>query len=559
MKLIPLPWSLSAFRRGESGDPSGWLLGLLVLAWLLPGLVGHDPWKPDEGYSMGLIYHIMESGDWVVPTLGGEPFMEKPPIYYITAAQLAHFFSPWLPLHDGARLTSGFYMAIVLLCVALTGRELYGKGNGRISLLLLLGAIGLVPHAHQMITDTALLAGFAMALYGLALTGRRFLLGGGLLGLGTGLGFMAKGLLAPVILGGVVCVLLLFHDWRNRRFFYALAVALLVALPWLTLWPYLLYQYHPVQFDTWFWDNNYGRFFGSSELATRHDPSYYLQALTWFTGPGIPLALLALWQSRPSVAATTPGYPVQLPLVMASVVLFTLFASAAMRTLYILPFLLPIALLATPAVAGYRRQMPRWPGMLLITLFGGLLLLIWGVWLLVILQLVPPAFWQRVGVMSLPAGGTPWQGLAFAVAALASGAWIVGIRRMAPSARDLLTGWSSGVALVWLLWMTLWLPVIDHGKSYRSMVEGLKQAIPASSTCMASRALGEPQRALLHYFGPIFTHRLENGPADPPCDLLLVQSESATIHNPPADGVLLWRGGRPGDNKEWYALYQLRH
>jgi 4-amino-4-deoxy-L-arabinose transferase-like glycosyltransferase len=50
------------------------------------GLVGHDPWKPDEAYTFGLVYHILEAGDWLVPTLAGEPFVEKPPLFFWTAA-----------------------------------------------------------------------------------------------------------------------------------------------------------------------------------------------------------------------------------------------------------------------------------------------------------------------------------------------------------------------------------------------------------------------------------------------------------------------------------------
>jgi len=76
---------------------------LLCLAWMLPGLVGHDPWKPDEAYSFGLVYHILQTGDWIVPTLAGEPFMEKPPLFYITAALFAKGFGWLLPLHDAAR------------------------------------------------------------------------------------------------------------------------------------------------------------------------------------------------------------------------------------------------------------------------------------------------------------------------------------------------------------------------------------------------------------------------------------------------------------------------
>ena len=54
---------------------------LLLAAWLIPGLFGHGPWKPDEAYTVGLVYHILETGDWLVPTLGGEPFVVKPPIF----------------------------------------------------------------------------------------------------------------------------------------------------------------------------------------------------------------------------------------------------------------------------------------------------------------------------------------------------------------------------------------------------------------------------------------------------------------------------------------------
>jgi TonB family protein len=36
--------------------------------------------------------HILQTGDWVVPTLAGEPFMEKPPAFFVTAAAFASLF-----------------------------------------------------------------------------------------------------------------------------------------------------------------------------------------------------------------------------------------------------------------------------------------------------------------------------------------------------------------------------------------------------------------------------------------------------------------------------------
>ena len=75
---------------------------LIAAAWLLPGLVGHEPWKPDEAYTFGL-RHIALTGDWVVPTLAGEPFMEKPPLFFISAAFAMRCLSGWLSAPDAAR------------------------------------------------------------------------------------------------------------------------------------------------------------------------------------------------------------------------------------------------------------------------------------------------------------------------------------------------------------------------------------------------------------------------------------------------------------------------
>jgi hypothetical protein len=87
---------------GRRAEFAGWCcLALLVAAFLVAGTIGHDPWKPDEAYTFGVVFHILQGGDWVVPTLGGEPFMEKPPLYYLAAAASATLFSPVLALHDG--------------------------------------------------------------------------------------------------------------------------------------------------------------------------------------------------------------------------------------------------------------------------------------------------------------------------------------------------------------------------------------------------------------------------------------------------------------------------
>src|SRR5688572_23198410 len=166
------------------------LVVLLCAAWLLPGLIGHDPWKPDEAYTFGVVYELLKGGSWLVPTLAGEPFLDKPPLFHLTAAACALMFSFLLPLHDAARLATGLWMALTFYFTAAAARELHGERSVVVALLLLLGCFGLVVRSHQLITDVAMLAGFAMAYYGCAIAMRRGTAGGFWIGSGAGIGFL---------------------------------------------------------------------------------------------------------------------------------------------------------------------------------------------------------------------------------------------------------------------------------------------------------------------------------------------------------------------------------
>src|SRR6266581_4281718 len=100
------------------------LLALLVLAYLLPGLVGHDPWKTDDAIGIGIVHQMLEHGRWIVPYLAGEPFLEDGPFHYWIAALAANVFGLVLAPHDGARLASGVMMAAVIAFVHLAGGAL---------------------------------------------------------------------------------------------------------------------------------------------------------------------------------------------------------------------------------------------------------------------------------------------------------------------------------------------------------------------------------------------------------------------------------------------------
>jgi 4-amino-4-deoxy-L-arabinose transferase-like glycosyltransferase len=86
----------------------------LVSACLLaPSLVLRTIWIPDETRYADVAQGMLESGDWITPTLGGAPYPEKPPFFFWVTASLA---AVGLPLELAPRAVS---VAAGILTVAL--------------------------------------------------------------------------------------------------------------------------------------------------------------------------------------------------------------------------------------------------------------------------------------------------------------------------------------------------------------------------------------------------------------------------------------------------------
>lgn len=525
------------------------LLGILCLVWLGTGLVGHDPWKPDEAYSFGLIYSILQSGDWLVPRLAGEPFMDKPPLFYWTAALFAKLFSSFLPLHDGARLASGFYSALALLFTGLAGRKLYGENRGWASTIILIGCLGLLVRAHQIITDLALLTGCAMMLYGFSLSKERVIRAGLLIGTGLGIGFMSKGFISPIFFVLTATALpMIFDNWRNRNYLHSLSIGVLAALPWLIIWPMLLFHYSPQLFTDWIWTHNIGNWINYAKNGPNKYSFFYLQNLPWLAWPALPLAAWVVWKSRKRLAQRDD---LQLPLINFLSMLIALSCSATVEEVFALPMLLPVTLLATASLSMLKRGAANaldWFGLMT---FALLAILMWWGWAGLLLHDQEQAVrWFKI---YQPDFRPEVQTTAFILATLATILWLIMVWRTGRSMRRATLNWASGVTLIWVLAMTLWLPWLDSSKSYRSMVSSLKLSLPISYQCIAGEYLGNGQRAMLHYFGSIVTQR------DPEhrCDLRLIQGSK--LSKPALDETRwekIWEGSRKGNEKEFYRLYQ---
>jgi len=528
------------------------LVVLLCAAWLLPGLIGHDPWKPDEAHTFGVVYQILEGGSWVVPTLAGEPFIDKPPLAYLVAAACGWLFSFLLPLHDAARLSTGLWMALTLYFVAAAARELNDERSGPMAVLLLLGCFGLVVRSHQLVTDVAMLAGLAMAYYGCALALRRPGAGGTWVGTGAGIGFLANGVAAPAIVFLLALLLpLVGRAWRFRYYAGALGIAAATALPWLVIWPVLLHQRSPEFFDAWLWGSQLSDYTGGTAGVLK-STGYYLRTLPWYAFPVWILCVWTLWRTPRPAGWAAPR--VVLPLAGFFATLAVLCASADARDLYALPLLLPLSLLAVPAPDHLRRGATNawyWFSVMTWTFF---IVVFWVYWSA--LELGIPERLHRHLHTIRPGYDFGFRWIPFLIGAAYTVAWCAVLVKLRKSAERPVVAWAAGITVMWGLLTVLFVGWADNVKSYRSVFVQMKKVLPKEYRCVSSRDLSEPQRASLHYFAGIVTYREEIPERRRDCDFLLVQGKPLDENVIPPQWKKIWEGQRPGDRDERYRLYQ---
>lgn len=238
----------------STGDGSAWRIAALALfvAALISftGVFDHSLWTPDEPRDAEIGRAMLVDGDYVVPKLAGEPFLEKPPLSWWVMAGLYGVFGA----SDGvARSVSALAGLLTLLLLFDLMRRVANSTAALASVIVAATTFGFYRHFHRAIVDPWL-ALFVMLGYWAfvvsayrdreapARSARPWWPGVLILYLAAGLAFLVKGLIGPATIFAPVCAALVVE----RRWGYLLSWAHLPGLLLCGLlcaaWPMMLYE-----------------------------------------------------------------------------------------------------------------------------------------------------------------------------------------------------------------------------------------------------------------------------------------------------------------------------
>jgi len=520
-------------------------LALLIfcLAYVLPGFLGREPWKIEDLSAFGVMRELaLGLSDWWEPQLLGLPAEEPGWLPYWLGA-LAMRALPFLDPETASRLP---FIALLALTLACTWYAVYnlarqpaaqpvafafgGEANPRdyaramadAGLLALIASLGLARLSHETTPELTRLAFASLMLLSLAQLGR----GGApwmsvFVAVLSTLALLLSGMGWPAVwlLAGSLLLLLKapqaesgfvqdarHTDARRRAALLSLGVLLVAVVmlalrqDWLTL-PEGLSAAALV----------------SAEIPVAREWASYGRMLVWFTWPAWPLVLWTLWRWRRQLGSLHLALPLWAVLVGLAT---SALAERSDRALLVaLPAFAVLAAFALPTLRRSAAALIDWFTLLF---FSFCALVIWVIW--VAMQTGVPAK-PAANVAKLAPGFTPEFSFGlFLLAALATLAWLglvawrVGRHPQAIWKSLVLP--ASGATLCWLLLMTLWLPLLDFGRSYGPMSRRIASLLP-NDACVLVDGLSQAQIAALQHHGGLDIHRI-NSQAAPQCRSLLV-------------------------------------
>lgn len=505
-----------------------WLAAFLAV-WCFFGLTGRDAWKPEESLALAPLLDWWVADAWL-------PSQSRFPFHTLLAGLTAWLSSPWLGIQDGARLASGFLSLAALVLTGLAGRTLYGPGFGALSALALMGCFGLMLRAHALLPETALLAGYALLLYGVALARTQVLAGAMAIALAGLALFLSRGLIDVWAVVLIVGLTMLSRDWRSRTYLRAALFGLTGMLLAMAAWLLLV----------WLAEGSQALATGWRELSATVTPNRSLPALlnllSWFAWPVWPLALLTLWQEHRRLARQAALHPVLIASLITLLLGMWPSHSSGGGSLAVLPALALLASFGIPELRRGAAQGFYWFGVLCFLFFA----LAFWVYFAAIEWHWPTRLAEHMARL-VPgyAKGITGSTL-FYTAALGTLAWLVAIPLFPRAKVRPVLVWATGMALTWLLLITLFKPWAEAGWAYKPQIEAMAAHLPKGA-CLRSDVDPAMTTQLRLYLPE--QHRKQGR-----CDWWLVVGPRQDFAAETWPLATVWTGFRPRDKSRFYAL-----
>ncbi len=246
--------------------------------------------------------------------------------------------------------------------------------------------------------------------------------------------------------------------------------------------------------------------------------------LPLFTWPAWPLAIWT-WISWPDLRRSPH---IAIPLSVASTVLLLILLQQHETNLLFLLLLPALAVMASFGLPTLKREAINafdWFAVLSFTIVGGF---VWVVW--IASQNGPAAPIARNLSRLVPGFRPEFNIVSLVLALIVTVCWIALVRwRLSRHPKVL---WrsvvlsSAGTTLMWVLLMTLWLPLVNFSRTYRDVATQIATHLPSDYSCISPVRLGDAQIASFAYFG-----NMHFAFEDPDCDVLLRQDTQD--YNPP--------------------------
>ena len=516
-------------------------LWLFCLAYLVPGLVGREPWKGEELQVFGQMLALAQGqSNWLHPTVWGQTLPLDAPLAYWMGAWAIGLAPSWLSAGSAARIPFALLLALTMFStwkaayylglgaraqpVAFAfGGEAKPKDYARTiadsATLALIACLGLALLSHEATPMLMQFSFFGCAFLGAsALPYHPFKSSMALVVALAGLSFSGAPTLSVLLATGVACIIFFDKENENTSLLRIYAYALLACALGIAAIAHYFDLFHwRISTTARDWNNWRG----------------LVDLLVWFMWPAWPLVLWTLWQWRRQWLTQNWSRHLVLPLWFIALALCVAFMTRTedQTLMLVLP---PMATLAAFALPTFRRSFSAFIDWFTLIFFTGCAFIIWVIWIAMQTGWPPQ---PAANVARLAPGFVPsFSVLAFVFALMATAIWAwlvkwrVGRHRQAIWKSLVLP--SGGAALCWLLLMSLWLPLLDFARSYVPWVQQIQQTMKAqggsSSDCMMTYGLNVGQMTAFHYHGSFEIKPLDNAesPQNASCRWLMVDNDS---------------------------------